>query len=344
MIEKLLASAIAAGQAAADIYVVDDSSTDRTGAKARKIIGKDNVVRVSRGGKGRAIEAGVAKFDLTNKYQWIHIADADGIFGAGYFDHFKSRLNRGKHSAAIGYVQSLRGDWISRYRTYEYTWGQTVNRRLQAFFGVIPVVPGPTACIHAKIFNKLSFDNDTMTEDFDATLQIYRKGLGKIAFFPKAVIYTQDPMSYRDFIKQITRWYRGYFQSIVNHRVSFEPTKIDYYLFYLCAQALLYSMLQFVVVPLAAILSGNPAVIALLFLTDLVIFIAMATCTAIISRRYDIMAAFPLFYIARMTAIVVFLRSFVEVVLFRKFRNSGSIWETQGRRYRIHIGREKVNA
>lgn len=343
VIDKLLYSAIEAGQDAADIYVVDDSSTDRTGAIARKILGKDNVARLKRGGKGRAIEAGVDKFDLTSKYQWVHIADADGIFDKDYFKIFKRNLSRKKHVAAIGYVQSLDGDWISRYRTYEYTWGQTVTRRIQAFFGVIPVVPGPTACIHSDIFNKLDFASETMTEDFDATLQIYRDNHGRIKFIPNAVIYTQDPLKYKDFVNQITRWYRGYFQSIIKHRISSEPTKIDYYLFYLCAQAILYSLLQFVIIPLAAILSGNPAVIALLFLTDLAIFMAMAIMTAIVSRRLNIMAAFPLFYVARTTAMFVFIKSFTEVVLLKRFRDSGSIWETRGRRYRINIDREKVS-
>src|SRR5665213_187185 len=108
VIEQTIHSAIRGGMQKRHIYVVDDNSDDKTGKLARKILGKDNVCRVRRSGKGLALTKAAAKFRLVERYQWIHIADADGGFARDYFYVFRRNL-RLKYAVATGYIRSMPG-------------------------------------------------------------------------------------------------------------------------------------------------------------------------------------------------------------------------------------------
>ena len=200
-------SAIAAGQPKQDIFVVDDDSSDKTRRIAVEMLGSKNVLTVQRSGKALAVKKAIAKFKIESKYEWLHIADADSVFSPDYFKIYRSKLTP-DYVVAVGFVQSLRGNWISSYRALTYTFSQHVNRRIQSYLGMISVFPGPITCFRTDILHKLDFEAKTVTEDFDITLQVHRYHMGKIVYIPRAVNYTQDPQSLKDFCKQTQRWQR----------------------------------------------------------------------------------------------------------------------------------------
>lgn len=337
VIEATIRSAMGAGQAKADIYVVDDNSTDQTSQIAIGLLGEANVIKVGRSGKALAIQKAVKAFNLLKRYEWIHISDADGVFGKNYFTIFKRRLNR-KYAAACGHVQSLPGGWISQYRIFEYTIGLEIMRRIQSWLGTITVIPGPTSCFRADIFPHLEFNNDSMTEDFDATIQIHRKKLGKIGYIPEAKAFTQDPKDFRDFVNQVNRWYRGFFQVARKHRLGFRTQKVDAYIMYMNATALIQSAQLLLVLALASISRYSLFILAVYILTDVVVTALWTLFAATINKRWDIFKAFPLFYVLRYVNLYIFYRSFVEVIILRKFNTVKPGWDTAGRRYRIQTG------
>jgi cellulose synthase/poly-beta-1,6-N-acetylglucosamine synthase-like glycosyltransferase len=221
-------SALAAGQKLEDIYLVDDNSTDRTAIVAHRFLPISNVLSVGRSGKALAVQKAIKYFDLEKRYVWLHVADADSVFGADYFRIYKKSLNARKYSVAVGFVQSLRGNWIAKYRAFSYTYGQHIFRRLQSWLGMITVFPGPITTFKTDIIKDLEFVSDSPTEDFDLTLQVHRKHLGAIKFIPRAVNYTQDPQSLKDFIKQNQRWQRGFFQGVIKYRIGSKLERIDF--------------------------------------------------------------------------------------------------------------------
>ena len=85
-------SALRAGINSRDIYVVDDCSSDLTASIAYNAIGKYNVLTVGRSGKGLALSTIATDLKLTKRYEWIHIADADGEFDKNYFAALYVRL------------------------------------------------------------------------------------------------------------------------------------------------------------------------------------------------------------------------------------------------------------
>ncbi|MBX6334558.1 glycosyltransferase family 2 protein [Candidatus Saccharibacteria bacterium] len=330
---NLLQSAINAGMDARDIYVVDDDSDDATYSIAKGIVGKSNVLKVRRSGKGLALSKASKKFRLSERYRWIHIADDDGGFSRDYFAVLRRELNT-KYAAATGYVRSLPGPSVSQYRVFEYTVGQEVHRRFQALVHTVSVIPGPTSIFRADVFAKVNFANHALTEDFDVTLQIHRQKLGRIQFIPDAIAYTQDPRNLHDFVRQITRWNRGIMQGVLRHKIGRRRQRIDAYLSWQIIQNLLFFFSYFLIAPAVALLQHSSAVLAATFLYDVILLFGMAVLTSMRSGRWDVMSAFPLLYLYRWVTLYVFLRSFVEVVILRRFRITQGHWATEGRRYK----------
>lgn len=333
VIENTIRSAINAGMNPKDIYVVDDCSTDKTTALARAIVGHDNAYKVKRSGKGLALTKAAKKFDLVQRYRWIHIADADGGFAPNYFPVFRKSL-RNNYAAATGYIKSLPGNSVSQYRVFEYTVGMEIHRRFQALAHVVSVIPGPTSCFRSDVFAKVNFANRALTEDLDVTLQIHRQKLGKIQFIPGAVAYTQDPRTVADYTKQITRWNRGVLQGVRRHKIGHKAQRIDIYLTFQIFQNLLFFFNYCFLIPYLSIVRHSPDLVATLFLYDVFTTLALTMMVALRSGRWDIMSAFPQVYAFRFINLAVFIRAFVEITILRKFKVTDGTWSTAGRRYR----------
>jgi cellulose synthase/poly-beta-1,6-N-acetylglucosamine synthase-like glycosyltransferase len=107
IIQATIKSAIAAGQNKEDIYVVNDASTDKTRVKAIELLDKKQVLTVRRSGKARAVYQAIKHFEIENRYAWVHVADADSVFGNDYFRIYRRGLKGKKYTAAVGFVQRL---------------------------------------------------------------------------------------------------------------------------------------------------------------------------------------------------------------------------------------------
>lgn len=332
VLEDTIQSAQNAGLSKKHIYVVDDSSTDGTARIARSLLPMQNVCKVRRSGKGLAIQKAGKKFRLAERYRWVHIADADGQFAANYFTVLRRDL-RVKHAAATGYVKSLQGGFISQYRAFEYTIGMEVHRRIQSPLGIIPVIPGPTSCFRADVFARLDFNAKTLTEDFDVTMQIYRQQFGKIQFIPAAKAFTQDPLTFRDFVRQITRWNRGVLQGMHRHKSFRAVAPIDLYLKYQIIQNFLLFINFFIWVPYIALSRFGGAALAAAFLYDVLLTLLFTLFVSVRIKRFDVLAAFPFIYALRWVSLGVFLQTFTEVVILRQHLQARGLWNN--RRYKL---------
>lgn len=332
VISDTLQSAIDAGMNPEHIYVVDDNSEDGTAKLAREVLPKGNVCRVRRSGKGLAIQKAVHKFQLSQHYRWIHIADADGRFANNYFRVMRREL-RVKNAAATGYIRSLEGRYVSQYRVFEYTLGMEIHRRVQAFLGVIPIIPGPTSCFRSDVLSELDFNAKTLTEDFDVTLQIYRQSLGKIQFIPDAKAFTQDPYTLKDFMNQIIRWNRGVLQVMLRHKSFRHFAPVDLYLKYQIIQNLLFFFNFFIWVPYLVLSHYGVSALAVAFLSDVAISFTLTVFAATRAKRYDVIGGFPFVYALRWLSLLTFLWAFLEVVVLRKFRSADGIWNNS--RYKL---------
>ncbi|HET8883953.1 MAG TPA: glycosyltransferase family 2 protein [Candidatus Saccharimonadales bacterium] len=335
IIAETIRSAIAAGQPKKDIYVVNDNSSDDTEAIAIRLLGKDNVLTVERSGKALAVKKAINAFQIESRYTWLHIADADSIFSQNYFRHYRKKLDPKKYAVAVGFVQSLRGNWISTYRALTYTYSQQVTRRVQSHLGMISVFPGPITCFRTDIIKDLEFGGASLTEDFDITLQVHRKKLGNILFIPKAVNYTQDPQTIADFCKQNLRWQRGFFQGVKKYRIGFRGQRIDVSLGFQMFQTLFFLLQLLVLLPMVLVMTGNWMVIPVIIAIDIIFNAAIALFSSVAAKRWALIGALPYFYFLRWLEIGIYLMAFVEVIVLQRFQDEIVGWSTADRRYKL---------
>lgn len=335
IIEATIRSAIAAGQPVEDIYVVNDNSSDKTRSIATRLLGKANVLNVKRSGKALAVKKAIDAFDIVSRYTWLHIADADSIFSQDYFRHYRRKLDPKKYAVAVGFVQSLRGNWISTYRALTYTYSQQVTRRVQSRLGMISVFPGPITCFRTDIIAKLEFGGASLTEDFDITLQVHRKKLGKILFIPKAVNFTQDPQTLKDFCKQNMRWQRGFFQGVKKYKIGLRSQMIDVSLGFQMLQTVLFMLQVFVLLPFILVTTHNWLIIPVVIAADIIVNGVIALFASVAAKRWMLIGALPYFYFLRWIEIGIYMIAFVEVMLLRRFQDKVIGWSTAGRRYKL---------
>jgi cellulose synthase/poly-beta-1,6-N-acetylglucosamine synthase-like glycosyltransferase len=337
IIATTISSAVTAGQDIEDIFVVDDASDDKTRKIAVSLLGKDNVLTVRRSGKALAVKKAIKKFHVERDYEWLHVADADSVFSPTYFHAYRAKLDPTKYAVAVGFVQSLRGNWISTYRALTYTYSQHVNRRIQSYLGMISVFPGPITCFRTDIIKDLDFDSDTITEDFDITVQFHRKRLGKIVFIPKAINYTQDPQTLRDFCKQTQRWQRGFFQCVKKYGVGLHPQRLDVSLGFQMFQSITLLFQIFVLFPIIILTTHSWLSIPVAISADFILNSAIAIWASVLIRRWTMVGAMPYFYFLRWIEIGIYFWAFVEVMILHRFRSKITGWATEGRRYKLDM-------
>jgi cellulose synthase/poly-beta-1,6-N-acetylglucosamine synthase-like glycosyltransferase len=299
IIATTIRSAVAAGQKLEDIYVVDDFSSDQTRSEALKELPENNVLSVDRSGKALAVQKAIKHFKIKERYEWVHVADADSVFCPDYFNIYRKKLAKGTYAVAVGFVQSLRGNWISTYRSLTYTYSQQVQRRIQSKLGMVSVFPGPITSFNTDILDKLEFDTNTLTEDFDITLQVHRKNLGKIAYIPKAINYTQDPQTLRDFCKQTARWQRGFFQGVLKYHIGINPHKIDVSIGFQLFQMFLYLLQFWVLLPIFIVMTHSFMPLLLVTTADFIVMGLTTLFSMAASKRWYLLGALPYFYLHR---------------------------------------------
>jgi len=329
-------SAVAAGLSLRDIFVVDDDSNDATRRIALSKLPRKNVLTVERSGKARAVSRAIEHFNIVKRYTWVHVADADSVFCPRYFHIYRKHLNMRQYAAAVGFVQSMRGNWISIYRSFSYTYGQHIFRRIQSWFGMIAVLPGPVTCFKTDIISKLNFQSGSLTEDFDLTLQIHRKHLGRICFIPEAVNYTQDPRTIRDFYAQTLRWQRGFFQGLRTYHIGLRRQLVDVGVAYQMSESTFYLFQLCVLVPTLLLTPHAHAVLLMMIVGDYIAVGCLAVFSAFAAKRSSILWALTYFYVLRFIELVGFVQSFVEIFVLKKFRTSTLGWKTEGRRYAVN--------
>jgi biofilm PGA synthesis N-glycosyltransferase PgaC len=307
---------IAAGVSPKDIYVIDDCSKDRTPEVALSY--GVSLIRNQRNlGKAESIKRLVFHQKLTSEFDLIAFFDADTMVDPEYFSVMLSRVqSRPDVALFVGQVKSQRHNWLTSSRALDYTYMHDIFKSAQSKYSMITVGPGCVSVYRTSALSKVYISNDTLAEDMDWTIQIYRKRLGKTFYVPEALVYTQDPETPRDYIRQIRRWYVGSWQVIKKHRIPSRFTRIDLELALLSFEGLVYSLLVTLlplILPFLAIFHSKG--MERIALSDLAMFSGLALYSAVKNRRLDIFLNVPFFYVVRYLNACVFLESFCRVYL-----------------------------
>lgn len=291
------------------VYVVSDGSSDNTSKIAREILDKNVLTLRKNIGKARAIKKLLSKFSLTDRYRYVMFFDADTALNKTYFKETKKLINS-KPACIVGTVTSQRRKLISAYRTFEYGFSHRFYKNAQNVMGTITIAPGCTSTYRADVLEKLSFEGGTLTEDFDLTLQIHHQKLGKVVYCQNSFVVTQDPMTLRDYWKQIMRWNTGYWQNFFSHRLFLPNKKVNLEILLLTGD-----FFYWLATVILAIF--KPIFFLKLYVTALLIMLVLSIIVLTIERRFWAIRYTPLFGIFHLINVTSFIFSLFRTILHR---------------------------
>jgi cellulose synthase/poly-beta-1,6-N-acetylglucosamine synthase-like glycosyltransferase len=317
VIDKTITSLLTAGFLESDIYVIDDCSGDRTSEIALSY-GVEVLTLAKNSGKAGATRQGLAHFKLTDRYDWITLVDGDSIVAEDFIPVLQASIAKDPTPGLyVGRVVSIKNNSVfSTYRAYEYTYGHEIVKKGQNNFGTIFVSPGCCSVYRADVLAQMDVSEDTLAEDMDLTIQTHRLGY-KVRYIHELVAYTQDPNNFRDFYKQITRWYRGFWQIVKKHKIL-SPTqwsKVDIYLKIVTLDAIIFNRIFMTIAVLALF---DLKILLWGLAMDYALLAAISLYAAILARNWRIFAYSPAFYFIGLMNSTAYLKAFVEVFVFGK--------------------------
>jgi cellulose synthase/poly-beta-1,6-N-acetylglucosamine synthase-like glycosyltransferase len=317
VIEGTIKALLAADADRKDIYVVDDRSTDRTADLARKL-GVHVFTVPENGGKARAQTAAIRHFQLIYKYDWIIFLDGDSKVDLYFVNAmFTAAKSDPSYALYVGQVKSVKNNHVySASRANEYTYGHDMIKHGQSNFGVIFVSPGCASMYRCDVLRKLHIDHKTLAEDMDLTMQVHRAG-HKVMYLSEAGVNTQDPNNFRDYHKQILRWYRGYWQVVLKHGVlNFTKPKqrVDVYMIAMMLDSLIFNRAFWLIGAFAVF----PTHLATAFGVDFAFAAIIAAYVSWKTKRADVLYKLPQYYWLTHLSFYAYVRSFIEIVVLRK--------------------------
>lgn len=301
--------------AVAEIIVVDDCSTDGTGAVAAAL-----GATVLRPPRNTGSKAGAQSYALNFvKTEFCMAIDADTELAPDAVEKLSAALADPSVAAACGFVLPRHvGTIWERGRYIEYMFAFTFFKPVQDFFGRPMISSGCFSAYRTGVLRSVGgWSNRTMAEDMDLTWTLYAAG-HSVRFVPEAVCYPIEPPDLHFLSKQLKRWSHGFVQNV---RMHWRPILAQPYLRSIVAvgmwDATVASLAYLVLLPLLAILV-HP-----LFLLGYVIDLPAVAVPAIAQgiRRREVgrvLLSLPCFVAMRVVNAVFMLRAvWAEVVMGR---------------------------
>ena len=200
------------------VIVIDDGSTDKTGALLDEHFGKDprvHIIHQVNRGKPAALSAGIAHADT----EILVTIDADTEIEPDAISKLLRHFSDPQVGAVAGNVKvGNRSRWLTRWQALEYITSQNMEKRAFDLLNCITVVPGALGAWRRTAVEAAGgITADTVAEDADLTIAIRRLGW-RISYDEEAIAWTEAPETAGVLIRQRFRWTFGTLQSFWKHK------------------------------------------------------------------------------------------------------------------------------
>ena len=200
-----------------DIFVVADNCTDNTAAVAQEagaiVFPRFNTENI---GKGYALDYGFAcirEHYSENDYEAYFVFDADNVLDVNYFKEMNKVFDNGA-LASTSYRNSKNygSNWITAGYAIWFMREAKYLSQARLTLGTSCAVSGTGFFISAKIIDEMGgWKFHLLTEDIEFSTSTILKGQ-RISYCPTAVLYDEQPLTFRDSWNQRFRWAKGFYQ------------------------------------------------------------------------------------------------------------------------------------
>ncbi len=193
-----------------DIYLVADHCTDKTAEIARNCaIPVYEHTNPLPAGKGYALRWGTEKILFEKQYDAVCYFDADSLAHPGFLKAMNRHLNAGEKAVQGRQVsKNPREGWIPRMLCVGHI---TANRFYQGpkyEVGLSATLHGKGMCFAADIARGFPWDGSCLTEDLEIQMRLVSNNV-KITWAGDAVVYDEEPVTVRQYLKRAVRWTAG---------------------------------------------------------------------------------------------------------------------------------------
>ena len=195
-----------------DIYVIPNNCTDNTALAARQFGAEVLECTVPVRSKGEVLR--FAEEQLSGRhYDAFCVFDADNVVDRCFLKEMNNAYRAGAR-AAQGYRDSKNpyDSAISGCYSIYYWMMDRFHNQGKAGLGLSAMINGTGFMVAASTLKKLGgWRTETISEDLEMSAQCALAGV-PIAWVPKAVTYDEQPLTFRESIKQRRRWTSGTLQ------------------------------------------------------------------------------------------------------------------------------------
>ena len=205
-----------------DIFVIADNCTDRTAEVAREagaiVFPRHNDKQV---GKGYALDYGLKAIweQYADKdYEAFFVFDADNVLDVNYFREMNATFDGGaKASTSYRNSKNFGSNWISAgYGVWFLREAKFLNQA-RLTLNTSCAVSGTGFFIAADILKKAGgWKWHLLTEDIEFSAASIIDGV-RISYCPTAVLYDEQPITFRDSWNQRFRWAKGFYQVFAHY-------------------------------------------------------------------------------------------------------------------------------
>lgn len=201
-----------------DIFVVADHCTDGTVEIARSL-----GVRVlehagpdKKPGKGRALRWACSRVLEEGGYDALAYFDADSLAHPDFLKVMNAYLAAGEVALQGRQLAKNADNWLSRILASGHIVSNWFFQKPKYALGLSATLHGKGMCFSKEVSEKYPWDETCLTEDIEIQMRLIRFGV-RIAWAEDAVVYDEEPVTVRQYVKRTVRWTRGSLDAARRH-------------------------------------------------------------------------------------------------------------------------------